>query len=93
MTDLEIIQNGDKVLKKILNYVLGLSFLPKVGDYLNGKKLAIGAIALVLATLRIAPTYIPECIVCPQIADGLQTLLEYVGVSFVGLGLAHKAVK
>lgn len=81
------------MIKKVLNYVLGLGFLGKIGDALNGKKTAIGAISLLLATLRIAPQVFPQCELCPEIADGLQKVLEYIGVTLIPLGIAHKAVK
>jgi hypothetical protein len=81
------------MFKKVMNWALGLGFLGKLGQALNGKKTAIGAISLLLATLRLVPNVFPECGMCPEIADGIQQALEWVGVVLVPVGIAHKAVK
>lgn len=80
-------------MKAILRYLLGFGFLGKIGEYLNGKKTALGAILLVVHTLELVPQFIPECVICPEIAKGIRLVLEYAGISLVGIGLAHKAVK
>lgn len=80
-------------MKAILNFILNLGWLGKIGEFLNGKKTALGAIALLIHNLQIMQVFFPECAICPDIASGLQTFLEYAGVSLVSVGLAGKAVK
>lgn len=80
------------MIKKVLNWALGLGWLGPVGDYLNGKKTITGIIFLILAGLSMAPNYIP-CDLCPVIASGITEVLAYIGVTLSSFGIAHKAVK
>jgi hypothetical protein len=81
-------------IKRRLARLVGLSFIPKLGDWLNGKKTVLGAIALLLYVLDVIPTLFPECAVaCPAIAIAIHQGLEFLGVSLVGLGVTHKALK
>jgi hypothetical protein len=80
-------------IKKRLANLVGLSFIPKLGEWLNGKKTVLGAIVLVLYVLEAVPSVFPECSACPQIAVAIQQALEFLGVSLVGLGVTHKVLK
>lgn len=88
-------------MAKIINYLLSYT---KLGQLLNGKKTIIGAALIVLVGLielieKIAPmfpeaSYLPAAVVSlKELLDQLQTVLGYVGLGSLGVGVTHKIAK
>ncbi len=76
----------------LINKILGLTWLGDVADTINGNKTMIGLIALVVHLLNIVPTYFPEFGFGPQLANGIQEALKYMGV-LLPWGAVHKVTK
>lgn len=80
-------------IKRQIARIVGLGWLGDVGKWMNGKKTVTGSLALLIHVLEIVPNVFPECGHCPMIAGYIQEALKHLGVSLVGVGVAHKAVK
>lgn len=88
-------------MSKIITWIFSQT---KIGKFLDGKKTLIGAImvfasAVLQALLAIAPMF-PEypviATIAAQLGDAIrvvQPYLEDLGITFIGVGLAHKAAK
>lgn len=81
-------------MKKILLRIVGLSWLGKIGDWLNGKKTILGLIALLIHCLYVAEYAIPECAgMCAIAAKGISDVMLWLGVILTPIGATHKVLK
>lgn len=81
-------------MKKLLLRLVGLSWLGKIGEWLNGKKTILGVIAILIHSLHLAEYAIPECGgMCTIAAKGLSDALLWLGVVLTPIGVTHKVLK
>lgn len=77
----------------IINKLLSLTWLGDLADAINGNKTVLGLISLAIYVLRIVPEVFPEIGLSPDLADKIQEILLYIGVTLTPLGAAHKVTK
>lgn len=92
------------MINKILDKLLGLTFLGDIAEKLNGNKTVLGLLGLVFSVVTILlPMHFPELEGIAALARRVQELLLNMGVdiqtlatgslALTGVGLAHKVVK